>query len=88
VPDLHLVEHGNGDYSIGAEIEGVYVPFASVDAARVKHLQERAATIEERYDAGDDEEKKRLDEATALLPTSASSKSSAKSKTKGEGESA
>ena len=70
------VQHGNGDASIGAEIDGVYVPFASVPAARIEHLKERAADLVARLETNPDDPE--AAEAIAALPVAVASGASAK----------
>lgn len=69
------VKHGNGDVSLGLDIEGAFVPFATVSAARIGHLTERAADLAAKLESSDPEEVKRAEEAIAQLPISSSAKS-------------
>ena len=48
---VELAQNGAGDYAIGATIDGVFIPFASSAAARVKQLQDRNADLKAK--AGD-----------------------------------
>jgi hypothetical protein len=45
---VELAKDGAGNYAIGATIDGVFVPFATVASHRVGHLSERAAILDER----------------------------------------
>jgi hypothetical protein len=49
--DVQIAKNGDGDYALGATIDGAFVPFANVAGHRVGHLVERAATLAVR--AGD-----------------------------------
>lgn len=49
-----------GDYAIGIEVEGVFIPFAQVPAHRIAHQIERRQQLEERAQANDDEAQKVL----------------------------
>jgi len=80
--DVVKVEHENGDVSIGLELDGVYIPFASVTGARIAGLQERAANLAERSEANPDD--KAVAEALANLPTSVPKPSRSKSKANDE----
>lgn len=75
---VSVVEHGNGDVSIGVEIDGTYVPFSTVSAARIAHLQDRAASLNARLaDEGDEA----AQDAHGQLPTTVTgARSSAKDK--------
>lgn len=73
--NVQVVEHGSGDVSIGVDVEGVYVPFASVTAARIAHLVERAAGLQARSESGDAEDEKRVREALDNLPVSSKASS-------------
>lgn len=64
------VEHGNGDVSAGVEIDGTFVPFATVTKARIGHLQERASNLSKRLESDDPEDVKRAQDAVDLLPIS------------------
>lgn len=70
------VAHGDGTHSIGVELDGVYVPFASVTKARVAHLQDRAHDLNKRLEAGTDQA---ASDANDALPISAKAASKSKS---------
>lgn len=44
----------NGDVAIGAEIEGVFVPFASHSAGRLAQYVQRGKDLAERAEGGDE----------------------------------
>jgi hypothetical protein len=73
---VKVVEHGNGDVSIGVDIGDAYVPFAQVSAARIAGLQERARDLDERLKDDDDAAAR---DAVAALPHSSSVKAEGKS---------
>jgi len=50
-----VVKSGSGDYSIGVEIEGVFVAFASLSGARVGQLVQRGQDLQARGEAGDEQ---------------------------------
>jgi hypothetical protein len=66
--DLHVVTNDAGDHFVGLDIDGTFVPVASVGAARIKQLQERAANLSALSEADDADSQKRHDEAAAGLP--------------------
>lgn len=47
---VELAQNGAGDYAIGATIEGVFIPFATVAAHRVRHLLDRDADLHAKAD--------------------------------------
>jgi len=53
---VEVVAHENaaGDIAIGVEVEGAFVPIASVSKAKVGQLVERYETLKERAAAGDE----------------------------------
>jgi hypothetical protein len=66
--DLHVVTNDAGDHFVGLDIDGTFVPVASVGAARIKQLQERAANLSALSEADDADSQKRHDEAASGLP--------------------
>lgn len=84
---VELAQNGAGDYAIGATIDGVFIPFATVPGFRVKHQTERAAILAER--AGDPTAEGYGSAQDALdqdyQPVKSSSKSSSSSSSKGGG---
>jgi hypothetical protein len=50
---VHVVKLPNGDHQLGAEIEGVFVPFASHSAGRIAQYVERGHNLAERAENGD-----------------------------------
>ena len=65
------VEHGDGSVSAGFDLDGVFVPFATVSAQRIGHLKDRAADLTEKLSSNDPEEVARAEEAVSVLPLSA-----------------
>lgn len=53
---LQVVAHKNaaGDVSLGAFIEGAFVPFVTLSAAKVAQYVQRGHVLQERASAGDD----------------------------------
>lgn len=47
MPAVEHVEHSDGSHSVGVKIEGVHVPFASLDAPRVAQLVEYGKAVAE-----------------------------------------
>ena len=60
---VSVVKSGSGDYSIGSEIEGVFVSFASLSGARVAQLVQRGQDLQARAEAGDEQAKHVLGDA-------------------------
>lgn len=77
---VHIVKLPNGDVQLGAEIEGVFVPFASHSAGRLAQYIERGQNLVERAEAGDELAR---DQIGAPLDES---KGKTRSKSSGEGE--
>ena len=52
---MSVVSHTNaaGDVSIGLEVEGAYVPFVTLSAAKVAQYVERGHNLQTRAEAGD-----------------------------------
>jgi len=50
-----VVSHTNaaGDVSIGVEVDGAFVPFSTLSAAKIAQLVQRHETLVERASAGD-----------------------------------
>lgn len=67
---LHVIKNANGDYFVGFDADGTFIPVSSVSGARVTQLQERAANLAELAKADDAESVKRHNEAAAGLPYS------------------
>lgn len=51
-----------GDVALGIEVEGAFIPFASVPAHRIQHAVDRHANLTERAKANDEEAQKVLEE--------------------------
>lgn len=68
MPTVKVVEHGNGDVSLGFESEGVFVPVAGIAAHRIEHYRDRARDLSERLK---DENDTAAQEAVETLPISA-----------------
>jgi hypothetical protein len=51
---VQVVELPNGDHQLGAEIEGVFVPFVTHSAGRVAQYVQRGHNLAERAEAGDE----------------------------------
>lgn len=66
-----------GNHAIGVEVEGVFVPFATVPEHRVRHAVERGKTLQERVagDPGDrrDQAQKALDAGFVVVGSGGSS---------------
>ena len=71
-----VVEGPDGTRYLGEEVDGVFVAYASVTAARVGHLVERGKSLQAKLESDDPEEVKRAQEAIDALPVSAKSKPS------------
>jgi len=72
---VSVVKSGSGDYSLGKEIEGVFVAFASLSAARVAQLVQRGQDLQARAEEGDEQAKAVLGDAFKPPSKSRSSKS-------------
>jgi len=66
--DLHVVTNDAGDHFVGLDIDGTFVPVASVSATRIAQLQERGKELSTLSEADDADSQKRHDEAAASLP--------------------
>lgn len=66
-----------GDYAIGVEVEGVFIPFVQVPAERIQHALERQQTLEERAAENDEQAQGVLDAEFGAKPA-AEEKSGAK----------
>lgn len=51
---VHVVKLPNGDYQLGAEIEGVFVHFQTLSAGKVAQLVERQQNLAARAEEGDE----------------------------------
>ena len=72
---VQVVETPDGTRHYGETIDGVFVPFAAVTAARVKQLVERGKDLSSKLESDDPEEVKRAQDAADLLPISVKTKS-------------
>jgi len=52
---VHVVKNAAGDASIGAEVEGVFVPFLTLSKARVAQLVQRGQDLQARAESGDEQ---------------------------------
>lgn len=68
------VEHGDGSVSAGFDVDGTFVPIATVSAHRIGHLQERAKDLTGKLGSDDPEEVKRAQDAVDQLPISSKTK--------------
>ena len=59
--DIKLGTNANGDHAVGVEVEGVFIPVASVPAHRIEQMRERNADLLAKAEAGDEEAQKVLD---------------------------
>jgi hypothetical protein len=59
--DVKAQRNAAGDYAIGVEVEGVFIPFAAVSAARIQHAVERRQNLEQRASENDEEAQQVLD---------------------------
>lgn len=50
----YVVKLPNGDLHLGADVDGVFVPFATHSAGRVAQYVERGKNLRERADEGDE----------------------------------
>lgn len=64
------VEHGDGSVSAGFDVDGVFVPVATVSASRIAHLKERSDNLSDLLESDDPEEVKRAEDAVSQLPIS------------------
>lgn len=76
---VDVVKLPNGDHSLGAEIEGVFVPFVTLSKGKVAQLVERAHNLAERAEEGDELARDQIGESISAPP-----KRSSSSKPKGE----
>jgi len=74
---VSVVKNGSGDYSIGKEIAGVFVPFLSLSSARVAQLVQRGQDLQARAEAGDEQAKSVLGDAFKPKPKPKSAKGAA-----------
>jgi hypothetical protein len=72
---VKLIQSGAGDYSIGAEIEGAFVPFLTLSAGRVSQLVQRGHDLQERAEQGDERARDLLGEAQKQKSSRSKSKS-------------
>lgn len=77
---VHVVKLPNGDLQLGAEVEGVFVPFAGHSAGRVAQLIERGRNLAERAENGDERARDQIGEKL----TAKSSGSKPKGKDEGD----
>jgi hypothetical protein len=82
---LKSVQGPDGTRYIGEDVDGVFVPFASVSAARVGHLVERGKDLAEKLKSNDSEEVKRAQEAVDSFPISSSGRKNANDDDKANG---
>lgn len=83
--DISVTTNEAGDHFVGFEVDGTFIPFASVSANRIAQLQERAANLAElAAEEGEGAKGRHADAANALPYKAGSSKSSA-GKTTGKG---
>jgi hypothetical protein len=68
-----VVEHDNGNVSVGFESDGVFIPVAGIQAHRIEHYKERARDLGERLK---DESDEAAAAAVAELPIAVPSQSS------------
>jgi hypothetical protein len=71
------VQGPDGTRYLGEDVDGVFIPFASVSAARVGHLVERGKDLGEKLQSKDSEEVKRAQEAVDSFPISSSARKNA-----------
>lgn len=85
MPDVKVHETEGGDYFVGFEVDGVFIPTGHVGAARVTQLKERAADLAELAKADDADSVARHKAAAESLPYSTKAASKSKSKSTSEG---
>jgi hypothetical protein len=83
--DLHVVANEAGDHFVGIDVDGTFVPVASVTASRIAQLQERAADLAELAKADDAASVQRHADAAAALPYTTKSTSTGKPSASGKG---
>ena len=79
------VQGPDGTRYLGEDVDGVFVPFASVTSARVGHLVERGKDLGEKLKSNDPEEVKRAQDAVDAFPISSSSRKNPKDDNGDEG---
>lgn len=77
--DLHVVENAQGDTFVGFESDGVFIPVASVSAARTAQLVQRGQDLGSRLE---DENDKAAGEADDTFPVSVKGPKSAQKTTR------
>jgi hypothetical protein len=75
----------DGTRYYGEDVEGIFIPFASVSAARVGHLVERGKDLGEKLKSNDADEVRRAQEAVDSLPISSSGRKNANDDDKANG---
>ena len=70
MPDVYVTNNEAGDYFVGIEVDGTFIPFATLPATKIGHATERAKNLSELAGSDDPEAVKRHDEAAASLPYS------------------
>lgn len=74
-PAIVVTTNAAGDHFAGFEIDGLFVPFASVTANRIEQLRERAGNLATLKDEPGEAAKLRHDEAANALPYTTASTS-------------
>lgn len=84
--DLKVAENAAGDRAVGIEVEGAFVPLASIPASRVQHMVERHADLTEKAKGGDENAQKVLDEGFVVAGSSQGEPSSQSVEPEGQSE--
>lgn len=78
--NIAITTNEDGDHFVGFEVDGTFVPFATVPASRIAQLQERAAELAELAKEPGEGAASRHADAANGLPYKVEKKSSAASK--------
>lgn len=83
--DIAITTNEAGDHFVGFEVDGTFVPFATVPASRIAQLQERAAELAELAKEPGEGAASRHADAANGLPYTVTKKTAAASKATGKG---
>lgn len=75
----YVVKLPNGDLQLGADVDGVFVPFASHSAGRVAQHVERGRTLADRAEQGDELARDQIGQKLTASEAKASSSSKSES---------
>jgi hypothetical protein len=72
VATVKVEQNAAGDYAVGVEHEGVFIPVSTVSANRVTQLVERRQDLEQKAKDGDEAAQEALDSEYGAKPKSKS----------------